>query len=412
MPFDTASRPALTRRHWAACTAAALLCGGTRSAAAADPAAWAATERAARGQTVRFHAWAGSDAINAYLRWAAGELLQRHGLTLQHVKVADTAEVVRRIRAEKQAGRQQGGAADMVWINGENFLVMKREGLLFGPFAQALPAFAQVDVLGKPTTVLDFGEPVEGFEAAWGMAQLTFFGDARQVPQPPASLAELVAFSSRHPGRFSYPRPPDFHGTTFLKQVLLEAAPDRAPFARPAPAGADERAALTAPLWAALGRLHPHLWRQGRQFPASAAAMRQLLADGELWISLSFNPFEAANEVAAGRLPATVRSWQHAGGTLGNTHFLAIPFNAEAQAGAQVAINFLQSPLAQARKADIRVWGDPTVLAVDRLAPGERALFSAADAPGAVTRPAPVWPEPHASWVDVIEREWQRRYAV
>lgn len=399
----------LSRRQLAQWLTASLFVTGAR---AADPAAWSALEREARGQTVRLHAWAGSDPINAYLRWADEELRRRHGVKLEHVKISDTADVVRRIRAEKQAGRQHGGSADLVWINGENFLVMKREGLLFGPFAESLPSFASVDVAGKPTTVVDFGEPVQGFEAAWGMAQLTFFGDARQVPEPPVSLAALIEFTRRAPGRFSYPRPPDFHGTTFLKQVLLESSPDRSLFARPAPTSSDERARLTAPLWSALEQLHPQLWRQGRQFPASAAAMRQMLADGELWISLSYNPFEAANEIAAGRLPGTVRSWQHAAGTLGNTHFLAIPFNASARAGAQVAINFLQSAPAQARKADVRVWGDPTVLALDRLAPAERALFSAADAPGVVQRPAPTWPEPHASWVDVIEREWQRRYAL
>ena len=403
MPTTSVSRRRLVQ-WWAALA-------GSPLALSAAPLDWAATERAARGQTVRFHAWAGSETINAYLAWADAELRRRHGVTLTHVKVAETADVVRRIRAEKQAGRNANGLADMVWINGENFLVMKREGLLHGPFADSLPAFAAVDVVGKPTTTLDFGEPVQGFEAAWGMAQLTFFGDALRVPEPPASLAALTAFARSAPGRFSYPRPPDFHGSTFLKQVLLEASADRAAFARPAPAAADELVRLTAPLWAALEALHPHLWRQGRQFPASAAAMRQMLADGELWISLSFNPFEAANEIAAGRLPPTVRSWQHAGGTLGNTHFLAIPFNAGAREAALVAINFLQSPLAQARKADIRVWGDPTVLALARLSPADRALFTQADAPGTVRQAAPVWPEPHASWVAVIEREWQRRYA-
>ena len=400
--------PLLSRRRWAQWFAAA---AGSPTALMAAPLDWAATERAARGQTVRFHAWAGSETINAYLAWADQELRRRHGVTLAHVKVAETADVVRRIRAEKQAGRSANGLADMVWINGENFLVMKREGLLHGPFADSLPAFAAVDGVGKPTTLIDFGEAVQGFEAAWGMAQLTFFGDTRRVPDPPNSLAALTAFARSAPGRFSYPRPPDFHGSTFLKQVLLEASADRSAFAQPAPAAPTELSHLTAPLWAALDALHPHLWRQGRQFPASAAAMRQMLADGELWISLSFNPFEAANEIAAGRLPSTVRSWQHAGGTLGNTHFLAIPFNAGALDAALVAINFLQSPVAQARKADIRVWGDPTVLALERLSPVDRALFTQVEALGAVRQPAPVWPEPHASWVGVIEREWQRRYA-
>jgi putative thiamine transport system substrate-binding protein len=103
-------------------------------------------------------------------------------------------------------------------------------------------------------------------------------------------------------------------------------------------------------------------------------------------------------------------SWQPSGGSIGNTHFIAIPFNARAKEGAQVFVNFLLSPLAQARKADIKVWGDPTVLAVERLAAADRALFTQAAAPGTVTQAAPVLPEPHASWVDAIEREWLKRY--
>jgi len=387
--------------------AAATLVPWVGAARAADPAAWERTLRAARGQTVYFNAWAGSERVNAYLQWAAGEVAQRFGITLEHVKLGDTAELVKRVRAEKAAGRTRDGSADMVWINGENFLAMKREGLLFGPFAESLPNFALVDVAGKPTTRIDFSEPVEGYEAAWGMAQFTFYGDARRVPQPPASLAALIEFARKHPGRFTYPRPPNFHGTTFLKQVLLETAADRKPFYAPAPADA---VALLAPLWRTLDELHPLLWRQGRQFPASNAVMRQMLADGELFVTLTFNPNEAANEIAAKRLPDSVVSWQHAGGTIGNTHFLAIPFNARAKEGAQVVIDFLQSPRAQARKADIRHWGDPTVLALDRLAPADRALFAQGQAPGSVNAPAPVLPEPHASWVEVIEREWARRH--
>lgn len=379
------------------------------SAGAADASAWAQTLAAARGRTVWFNAWGGSEPINAYLQWAAGVLQTRFGVRLQHVKLGDTAELVRRVRAEKQAGRDRDGSADIVWINGANFLAMKREGLLHGPFAEQLPNFALVDTTGKPTTQLDFSEPVQGYEAAWGMAQLTFFADAKKLPVQPGDMKELVAFAQRHPGRFTYPRPPQFIGTTFLKQVLLESAADRAPFAKPA---GPDAAGLLRPLWSALDALHPLLWREGRQFPASPSAQRQMVADGELLIGITFNPNEAASEVAAGRLPASMVSWQHRAGTIGNSHFLAIPFNAPSREAAKVVIDFLQSPLAQARKADIRHWGDPTVLALDRLSAADQALFAAAAAPGVVTKPAPALPEPHASWVEVIEREWARRYGL
>jgi putative thiamine transport system substrate-binding protein len=395
----------LTRRHLLAAGAAWPLAASSPAAFAAD---WPAIERAARGQTVYLNAWAGSERINAYLQWAGSELEKHWGVKLEHVKISDTAEVVKRVRAEKQAGRVTQGSVDAVWINGENFLAMKREGLLYGPFAEGLPAYANVDTNGKPTTRIDFSEPVEGMEAPWGMAQLTFFGDSKRVTQPPRSMAALIDFAKHHPGRVTYPKPPNFHGTTFLKQVLLERVADRAPFYAPVPP--ERFAALTAPLWSTLDALHPHLWRRGRQFPATNTDMRQMMADGELLITLTFNPNEAANEIAAKRLPETVVSWQHTAGTIGNTHFLAIPFNARAKEGAQVLINFLLSPLAQARKADLHTWGDPTVLAVDRLPPADKVLFAQGMLAGVVVQTAPALPEPHASWVDPIEREWLKRY--
>lgn len=195
-------------------------------------------------------------------------------------------------------------------------------------------------------------------------------------------MAELLTFAQANPGRVSYPRPPDFHGTTFLKQALLEANPDRSALYKPVSPQTMHTA--SAPLWRYLDALHPHLWRGGKKFPNNASAIRQMMADGELLLALTFNPNEAANEVAAGRLPKSVSSYQFSKGTVGNTHFLAIPFNASAKPAAQVVANFLLSSHAQARKADISVWGDPTVLAVDKLPATERSRFGTAPLQGQV----------------------------
>jgi putative thiamine transport system substrate-binding protein len=373
---------------------------------------WADTLAQARGQKVFFNAWGGSERINAYVQWAGGVVAQRYGVQLQHVKLTDTAEAVKRIRNEKAAGKLTGGTVDAVWINGENFLNLKREGLLFGPFAERLPNYAYVDVQGKPTTRTDFSEPVEGMEAPWGMAQLTLFADQAQVPHPPQSMAALADFARAHPGRISYPRPPAFIGTTFLKQALVELHTGRkaALSALYQVVTPEAFAQATAPLWAYLDALHPHLWRAGKQFPASPGAVRQMLADGELLIALTFNPNEAANDIAAGRLAPTVVAWQFSAGALANTHFLAIPFNANARAGAQVLINFLMSPEAQARKADIAQWGDPTVLALDKLPAADRAAFAHKPQAGQVQTVAPAILEPHGSWVEPLEKEWLRRY--
>jgi putative thiamine transport system substrate-binding protein len=383
----------------------ATLCAPVLAQTAPD---WSVTVQKARGQTVYFNAWAGSQNINAYVQWVAAEVRQRYGVQLEHVKISDTAEVVKRVRNEKAAGKLTDGSVDLVWINGENFLAMQREKLLFGPFAETLPNFAYVDVRGKPTTRLDFSEPVEGMEAPWGMAQLTFFADSAKVPNPPRSMAELVAFAKAQPGRVSYPRPPDFHGVTFLKQALLDLNPERRALYQAVTPEAFTQ--LTAPLWTYLDALHPYLWRAGKQFPQNAAAVRQMMADGELLLAFTFNPNEAANEIAAKRLPTRVVSYQFTNGTIGNTHFVAIPFNTRAKEGAQVVANFLLSPEAQARKADIALWGDPTVLALDKLPPTERARFAAKALLGQVNQVMPTLPEPHGSWVQPLEREWLKRY--
>jgi putative thiamine transport system substrate-binding protein len=399
----------LTRRACLITAASAAALPGAWAQSAPASAAWRETETAARGQTVHFNAWAGSEQINTYIQWVAAKVKTAHGVSLVHVKVSDAADVVKRVRAEKAAGRSTGqGTVDLVWINGENFATMKREGLLGAPFAQQLPHFALVDTVGKPTTLNDFSVPTDGLESPWGMAQLTFFADSQRLAQPPQNMAALLELARRQPGRISYPRPPDFHGTTFVKQALIELAPDALALGRPL--SPEAFALQSAPLWTFLDALHPHLWRGGRQFPQNAAAIRQMMADGELLLALTFNPNEAANEIAAKRLSPRVRSWQFEKGSIGNTHFVAIPYNAPARAGAQVVANFLLSPRAQARKADIAHWGDPTVLDLARLQPAERALFQSTPLPGQVAQTAPALPEPHASWVEALEKEWARRY--
>ncbi len=390
---------------------ASLSVGAVLSATAADPTSWPDTQVQAKGQTVYFNAWGGSQQINDYISWAATEVKSRYGVTLKQVKVDDTANVVSRILAEKKAGRDQNGSVDIVWINGENFKSMKQSSLLYGPFTKNLPSYRYIDAEEKPTTELDFGEPVNGLEAPWGMAQLVFIYDQDTVKATPRSAEDLLTFAQRNPGRVTYPLPPDFIGTTFLKQLLLELSDDTNTLTSPV-ANADFDK-VTASLWSYLDKLHPSLWRKGKAFPKSSLALTPMLDDREIMLSMTFNPSYASSAIASGELAETVRTYVHKEGTVGNTHFLAIPYNAKAKAGAQVVINFLMSPEAQARKANPDVWGDPTVLTMSKLSKQDRNLFAKLPL-GMATLSAEklgkALPEPHSSWVAALEEEWQKRY--
>ena len=373
---------------------------------------WHRIEEKAKGQTVYFNAWGGAAAINEYIDWAADTVEKRYGVSLKHVKVTDIGDVVSRILAEKSAGRNSGGSVDLMWINGENFKAMKKNDLLFGPFTHKLPYYRYLDIENKPTLLYDFTIPVDHMEAPWGMAQLVFMYDTERTQSHPKNMRELLAFARQQPGRVTYPAPPSFYGTTFIKQALLELVDDRSPlYDSVENADFDQ---VTAPLWSFLDQLHPHMWGQGKVFSSGAPKMKQLLNDSEIFISMTFNPNDASNAIANGELPESIRTYVHEGGTIGNTHFVAIPFNSDAKEGAMVFANFLMSPEAQARKATPSIWGDPTVLSVQALSSGDRKRFDAIPVGQATLSSEElgmVLLEPDASWVDALEKAWQRRYS-
>jgi putative thiamine transport system substrate-binding protein len=381
-------------------------------AGAAETRPWPEILAKAKGQTVYWNAWGGDDRNNAYVAWVGEEVKRRFGVTLNHVKLTDTAEAVTRVVAEKAAGRTEGGTVDLIWINGANLASMKAQNLLHGPFTAALPNFARVDTKGKPSTVIDFTLPVDGMASPWLMAQIVYVYDsARSKPaELPHSIPAMLEWSKRNPGRLTHPTVSNFLGATFLKQALYELAPDPAILQQEATDTSFAEA--SAPLWAWYDALRPNLWHKGKDFPESGPAMRQLLADGEIDLMISFNPAEAVLSSSSGLLPAGARVLSLEKGTIGNTSFVAIPFNAAHKEGAMVVANVLLDPEAQARAQDPTVIGLLSVLDVSKLSPDEKARFMGPRPPGMPSAEELGRPllEPHPSWTTRLTAEWQKRY--
>jgi putative thiamine transport system substrate-binding protein len=377
-----------------------------------DLANWDAVTSEAEGQTVYWNAWGGSTTTNDFLAWVGERVMADYGVTLEHVKLTDTVDAVTRVLSEKQAGQNDDGAIDMIWINGANFASMKEADLLFGPYAEQLPNWALVDAEGK-TVRTDFTVPTDGFESPWAMAQVVFVHDTADMPNRLGSMQALLEWTQANPGRFSYPQPPDFLGTTFLKQVLVDILPD--PSVLAAPATDENYADITAPLWAYLEELTPNLWREGKAYPSTGTAMFPLIADGELDLSISFSPGAASTAIANNELPPSVRTFVLDKGTIGNASFVAVPYNSGSKAGAMVVANFLMSPEAQARAQDPAILGYGTVLNMDALSDDDRALFDALELGVATLSPAElgtVQDEPHPSWAVRIADDWVTRFGV
>lgn len=356
---------------------------------------WQQVEQQAQGQDVYFHAWGGSQEINRYIQWAEQELKSRYNVTLHHVKVSDIAETTARLLAEKAAGKENGGSVDMVWINGENFKSMKENQLLFGPFVEQLPSWEYVDK-SLPVTV-DFSVPTDGLEAPWGVGQFVFIHDKLKLNNPPESFSEMLSYAKAFPNRLTYPRPPEFHGTSFIKSLLIELTNNDPALQQPV--SPESFALITKPLWDYLDEFHNVAWRGGKQFPAGTAETVQLLDDGQIDLAVTFNPNAVYSAQANGNLAETTQAYALNNGALSNIHFLAIPWNANAKAGAKVAINFLLSPEAQSRKGDINIWGDPSVLSNQYLTGSAKN-----------TQQFKSIAEPHPSWQTALEKEWLKRY--
>jgi putative spermidine/putrescine transport system substrate-binding protein len=255
----------------------------------------------------------------------------------------------------------------------------------------------------------DFGTPVDGCEVGWHKAQFVLAYDAAQVPDPPTSLVGVFEWARQNPGRFTYPAPPDFTGSAFVRQALYATA--GGPSAVPAAHDPASAPAVTAPLWSALAGLAPSLWRGGDTYPRDAAALDRLFADRQVAFTMTYGPATLDALVRDGTFPPSTRVLPLTGGTLGNASFLAIPADAARAAGALVVADLALSPEQQLAKADPAVWGQYTVLDTDRL-PAELAQRFAAVAPSPVVPSFDVLsrdalPELSASWVAPLEDGWR-----
>lgn len=372
---------------------------------------WQDTLNAAKGQTVYWNAWGGDARTNAFIAWVGTRTEALYGVKIAQVKLSDTAEAVTRVLSEKAAGQTAGGSVDLIWINGPNFLAMKQQGLLHGPFVADLPNAKYLDLSAGSAASVDFTEPVAGMESPWRLAKFVFSYDAAKVPVPPTSMADLAIWAAAHPGRFTHPDPTNFMGATFLKQALIELAPDPAVLQQPVADAAFAKA--TAPLWAWYDALRPNLWHKGETFPANQSAQDQLLNDGEVDISMSFDPASTAASIKDGRLPDTARVFVLAKGAIGNVSFVAIPFNAAHAEGAEVVANFLLDPATQAHMQDIDVLGSFAVLDPAHLDAAGQAAFAALPTADALPKLADLGPtllEPHATWMTRLTAEWAKRY--
>jgi len=322
----------------------------TTSAAApaapkADPFAAIAAE--AKGQTVRWWMFGGDTKINDYVDDVVAPAAKKRGVTIERVPITDTADAVKRVVSERRAGKTSGGGVDMIWINGENFAAGKKSKLWLEDWSTTLPNAVKYVDYEDPAINTDFQIPVDGQESPWQSARFIFAYDSAKVDAAPKDFDALLAYAKENPGRFTYPAPPDFTGSAFVRQVVAAKGEDEA--------------------FAYLKELKPLMYRKGKSFPKSQAELDELFANGQVDFAMAYDANFINAGVAKGGFPKSARPFLIGEGALTNTSYVTIPANAKSQAGAQVVADVLLDPEIQAEKFKPTVLGGPTVLDTGKL---------------------------------------------
>lgn len=373
---------------------------------------WQQTIDQGAGDTVYWHAWGGDVRTNDFITWVGEQTEILYDVKVKQVKLSSTSEAVTQVLAEKAAGQNTNGAVDMIWINGANFLAMKEQELLHGPFVTDLPNSKYLNLGPNAPATVDFTEAVAGLEVPWRLARFVFIVDSKRVAQVPLSMAQMLTWAKANPGRLTHPVVSNFMGTTFLKQALIELTPDVSLLQQPATE--QSFIAATAPLWRWYDEIKPYLWRAGKNFPENESIQQQMLSDGAIDIAMAFDPAAAAAGIASGLLPKSARVFVPSQGSLGNVSFVAIPYNASHLAAAKLVANFLLQPETQARMQNINVLGSFSVLDPTQFNETQAQVFAdlpTSEALPTLTELGPTLLEPHASWGEKLKQQWSQRYS-
>lgn len=362
-------------------------------------------KEAAKGTTVTFYGWGGDEKLNEWLdQTFAPKMKEKYDITMERVPM-DIDQVLSQLSGEIQGG-EKDGSIDMIWINGENFQSAKENDMLYGPFADKLPNFKDYVNAESEDVTLDFGYPIEGYEAPYGKAQFVMMADTAKTPDLPTSAEALKEFVKKYPGKVTYPALPDFTGSVFVRNIIYEICG----YEQFLDMKADKETVreAVAPAMEYLRSLNPYLWNEGKTFPDSSTTLDNMFADGEVALYMTYGAYDAAVKIADGAYPETVQSFQFDKGTIGNTNFMAIAKNSGNKAGAMVAINEMLSPEIQASRYDtMKVI---PVLDNEKLTDEQKAAFDKVDL-GKGTIPqdellSKRLPEMPAELVPIIEEIW------
>ncbi|CAM2010924.1 extracellular solute-binding protein [Acanthopleuribacter pedis] len=262
---------------------------------------------------------------------------------------------------------------DLVWMDLDAFHQYRRSRLLQPALAAKIPNARYIDWrffgprIESPTMERSSVLP-------WGKNPLVLVYNRDNVAKVPTNLRQLAAWIRENPGRFTIHR--GRGGYRMLHSWLKEVSmPDHS---LPPDFSEKDYTATRDRLAAFIEELRPYLWMEGKHFPKDAAELNLLFMQGKVDFSIhEVYPARRLDETPV-RFRIGTRIWPCPEALC--THFLGVPADAANKEGALVVLNYLLSPEAQLNKGNALVWGDGSVLDMEKLPEHWRKRFLAQDA--------------------------------
>ncbi|MGL6025380.1 MAG: ABC transporter substrate-binding protein [Cetobacterium sp.] len=309
---------------------------------------------------VNIYMWGGSKEINIFMDdIVAPEILKSEDIKLKRIPIVDIKDVVNKLIIEKQAGKKNG-VIDIIWINGENFKLLKDTGVLEEDILSKIP---NKDILKKSTLIRDFGEEINGLEIPFGEAQFNFIYDTKKGDIPFVDSKTLLEYVKNNPGKFTYPNVSNFTGSAFVRNISIEML------------GYENIVNMNSKdlennlniVWSYFNDMKPYLWRKGETYPESEGNLDLLYSIGEVDVTMGYTINKVNSKIDSKEYPETSKSFLLNKGTMFNNHYLAIPKNSQNKENALKVINKLVSPEIQLLKQESKNWGDFTILDIEKL---------------------------------------------
>ncbi|MGL4687198.1 MAG: ABC transporter substrate-binding protein [Fusobacteriaceae bacterium] len=319
---------------------------------------------------VNIYMYGGSQEINNFMdNIITPELEKKHSIILNRVPILNIKDILNKLIVEKEAGKTTG-TIDILWVNGENFKVLKDSNVLWKNFLGELESLKYIK---ESTYQKDFGEGILGLEAPWGESQFNFIyrDSANENIKPFNDAQSLMSYAKNNPGKFAYPTVIDHTGNAFVRNIAL----DILGYENVLSMNSERLKKELNVVWSYFNTLSPYLWRKGETYPEGEGKIDSMFSKGEIDIAMGYTINKVNSKIDAGLFPSLSKSFLLDKGTLFNNHYLTIPKNAPNKEGALIVIDYLLSPEAQLLKQDPKNWGDFTVINLETLTPELKNKF-------------------------------------